>query len=851
MSVTGPSSAQEEERILPTEDILNTLRQLSSSQQGSLGSQQPLQSQHSEQEALQSSGPPPSEWDILRAQAREQPRDPDAWLRLVDVAEEGKDYDRVNETFEALLGAFPNSPQTQIEYIKHVLESSSSTKYQYAEGLFKRFLKTSPFVELWKHYLRYVQQMNPSPATKDTVRKAYEFALTHIGHDKDSSPIWTEYIQLLKQADAATTWDESQKMDAVRKAYQRAIQIPMDNVKRLWEDYQEFENNLNKITAKKFISDLTASHMQARTVLTALQEHLTVLFPPSPPSKYRTSIWLPRVPTFTAGEKALQARWRAYLKWEESNPLEIDAPEKQQLQNRLQSVYRKALVRMRFYPEIWFMAYSWYKSLSLDESTPEAKRKDRKDEAMNILKAGLEANPSSFILNFAYVEQQELNQNFEDVHATMDKFLGVLKKSLDDLEVQRGSPHSSAASDQSQQVPTPVDEAFASQSATSSQSQDAKPPRDQELSDRRTEFGLAWIVYMRFARRAEGIKSARTVFGKARKDRWTPWEVYEAAALMEYHCSKAGDIAGRIFERGMENFPDEVELALRYLGFLISINDDANARALFERVVNSFPAEKARPIWDRWARYEYQFGTLEASQLLEKRMAEAYPQDPAIKRFAERHKYLGCDAIAVCDLGFSLRGSGSSGKTNGASAAKSETQQAVNATVSANQNPPQAHITKRPSSPDHRRRDDSRSGDYGPPAKRQRPGSPPRGHDRDRWESSGRRRHASPSPWDREREREGTHGRKQDREREEEKDVTLPPILSWFIGSLPAAASFDGPTFRNDDLMQVFRNAVITSSTGGRPRSPPPAPRGGGGGGRPPPDYSPYQGPGGGRRGRY
>lgn len=37
-------------------------------------------------------------------------------------------------------------------------------------------------------------------------------------------------------------------MDAIRKAYQRAVQIPMDNVKRLWEDYQEFENNLNKIT---------------------------------------------------------------------------------------------------------------------------------------------------------------------------------------------------------------------------------------------------------------------------------------------------------------------------------------------------------------------------------------------------------------------------------------------------------------------------------------------------------------------------------------------------------------------------------------------------------------------------
>ena len=122
----------------------------------------------------------------------------------------------------------------------------------------------------------------------------------------------------------------------------------------------------------------------------------------------------------------------------------------------------------------------------------------------------------------------------------MEKFLGVLKKSLDELEVQRGSPHSSAVSDQSQsqQLPTPVDETSAAQSAISSQSQETKPPKDQELSDRRTEFGLAWIVYMRFARRAEGIKSARTVFGKARKDRWTPWEVYEAAGSVLFSSTR-------------------------------------------------------------------------------------------------------------------------------------------------------------------------------------------------------------------------------------------------------------------------------------------------------------------------
>ena len=53
-----------------------------------------------------------------------------------------------------------------------------------------------------------------------------------------------------------TTWEEQQKMDAVRKAYQHAVQIPMENVKRLWEEYQEFENGLNRITVSTRIQAL-------------------------------------------------------------------------------------------------------------------------------------------------------------------------------------------------------------------------------------------------------------------------------------------------------------------------------------------------------------------------------------------------------------------------------------------------------------------------------------------------------------------------------------------------------------------------------------------------------------------
>ena len=44
-------------------------------------------------------------------------------------------------------------------------------------------------------------------------------------------------------------------------------------------------------------------------------------------------------------------------------------------------------------------------------------------------------------------------------------------------------------------------------------------------------------------------------------------------ALMEYHSFDDKQVASRIFEKGLEQFGDEIDYVLRYLGFLISIND--------------------------------------------------------------------------------------------------------------------------------------------------------------------------------------------------------------------------------------------------------------------------------------
>ena len=126
------------------------------------------------------------------------------------------------------------------------------------------------------------------------------------------------------------------------------------------------------------------------------------------------------------------------------------------------------------------------------------------------------------------------------------------------------------------------------------------------------------------------------------------WQVFEASAMVELHWNKELKIATNVFEFGMKRFSDEVGFVVRYLDFLITINDDGSkwiksvlvcistatgltiaytvdARAVFERAIAKISPESAKPLWTRWAEYEYLFGDLSAIQRLDARLAEVYP----------------------------------------------------------------------------------------------------------------------------------------------------------------------------------------------------------------------------------
>ena len=61
-------------------------------------------------------------------------------------------------------------------------------------------------------------------------------------------------------------------------------------------------------------------------------------------------------------------------------------------------------------------------------------------------------------------------------------------------------------------------------------------PQARMLTEKRQEFGVVYIMYMRFAMRHEGLDAFRAVFAKARKEKWTPWIVFEAAGECCYLC---------------------------------------------------------------------------------------------------------------------------------------------------------------------------------------------------------------------------------------------------------------------------------------------------------------------------
>jgi cleavage stimulation factor subunit 3 len=110
-------------------------------------------------------------------------------------------------------------------------------------------------VNLWSLYVNYIRRRN-SMTTGDVAKsykiisEAFNFALNNVGMDKDAGKLWQDYVDFVKSGPGivgGTGWQDTQKMDALRAAYQRTIAVPTSALNVLWKEYDNFETGLSKI----------------------------------------------------------------------------------------------------------------------------------------------------------------------------------------------------------------------------------------------------------------------------------------------------------------------------------------------------------------------------------------------------------------------------------------------------------------------------------------------------------------------------------------------------------------------------------------------------------------------------
>ncbi|XP_044577803.1 protein suppressor of forked isoform X2 [Cotesia glomerata] len=323
----------------------------------------------------------------------------------------------------------------------------------------------------------------------------------------------------------------------------------------------------------------------------------------------------PSVPPTGHPEELKQVElWKKYIAWERSNPLRTE--DTSLVARRVMFAIEQCLLCLGHHPAVWHQAAHFLELSSkiLTEKGDVNAAKNLSDEAATMFERATNTLlAKNMLLYFAHADFEEGRVKYEKVHQIYQKYLDI-----PDID------------------PT-----------------------------------LAYVQYMKFARRAEGIKSARTVFKRAREDPRSRHHVYVAAALMEYYCTKDKNIAFRIFELGLKKFADNPDYILCYIDYLSHLNEDNNTRVLFERVLSSgsLEPEKSVDIWNRFLEFESNIGDLASIVKVEKRRSAVLEklkefEGKETAQLVDRYKFLDlypCSTMELKSIGYHV---GNLGRNN-------------------------------------------------------------------------------------------------------------------------------------------------------------------------------------------
>ncbi|KAI0129178.1 hypothetical protein BJ170DRAFT_707338 [Xylariales sp. AK1849] len=597
---------------------------------------------------------------ILEDRVINDPRgDLDAWLALIEEHRKRNMIQDTRAVYERFLQVFPQAGEIWVQYLDMEL---SLDNFAEAERIFQRTLMTVPSIDLWTAYLNYIRRRNDlNDATgqaRNIVNSSYEFVLDNVGQDRDSGRIWQDYIQFIKNGPGqvgGTSWQDMQKMDLLRKAYQRAICIPMGNLNILWKEYDQFELGLNKVAGRKFLQERSPSYMSARSANTHLDNITRGL--------RRTTI--PRLapaPGFDGDQEYLEQvdLWRQWIAWEKEDPLVLNSDEPGTYRQRIIWVYKQALLALRFWPELWVDAAEWcFENDVLD--------KEGQDTGLDFLIEGVAANPESSLLALKHADRIESSYPAGEgdagqvalslaVRAPFDLTLTALYDMIKKLKDRETAAVTNIENDPTLSAAAVTENEDEDEGEVSDRPTQANPKMERikavrdgfavQIQMLSQQISYLWIALARAFRRIQGQgkgqppSGVRGIFTEARTRGRLTSDVYVAIAHIEWDIYQ-DPVATKIFERGAKLFPEDEHFMVAYLKHLHSRHDATNARVVFSQTVKRFKAKpelvrKLKPLYAYFHSHEAKFGELAQIKDLEKQMAEAFPEDPALSHFAAR-----------------------------------------------------------------------------------------------------------------------------------------------------------------------------------------------------------------------
>lgn len=521
------------------------------------------------------------------------------YLELVQRYESKDAYDESRKVYEELHKRFPLYSPLWTLQLRGELQRD---EFETVEKLLSQCLSgeyANNDIALWSTYLDYVRRRNNlitgGQEARAVVLKAFDLVVEKCGiFEPRSSHFWTDYLSFLEQWKPVNKWEEQQRLDMQRKLYKKMLCVPFENIEKMWNKYTQWEQEVNSLTARKFIGELSADYMKARSVYqewSLLTKGLKRSIPSSLNTANKNTI--PQSAEFF--DPAQLQIWLKWIRWEKKNKLEL--PE-EVLKARIIYVYKQGIQHMLFSAEMWYDYAMYITDVS---------------ERQQILYTAVLANPSSPSLTFKLAECYEVNNNFE-----------IVQKCFEDCAQSLLSKYHLAMVGQDETL----------------------------IYKQRKELTFVYCVYMNSMKRLSGLSAARSVFGKCRKlKNILTHDIYIENAYLEFQNQNDYKTACKVLGLGLKYFQTDSLYINKYLDFLILTNRDAQIKILFETSVDKVKdLEALKSIYKKMISYESKCGSLNNVYLLEKRFFDRFPEENQIETFTDRYLIQNQNLIKKLEL---------------------------------------------------------------------------------------------------------------------------------------------------------------------------------------------------------